>query len=414
MCTSRRRVQFCPLPRVYIHKMSRFSLPSSSRAPFDEVEEARALAEFFGQQDPVDVAAADWHTRAEQGLSAQEKNALAQWLAADPAHAAAWRGLDQDLAALRALPAERVARMRAAATAAAATAAAAPAAPAKAATLRAPAVAAPRAKGRAARPWPAWRLTLPRPGLLAASCAALLALAVLGAGWHQWQQPTFAGQYAAERAQRKTITLPDGTQLALDADTQAQVTLYRDRREVRLVEGQILFAVAADSSKPFHVLAGPARVSVVGTRFSVRYRSEGMDAGRVKIAVEEGHVRVSGLPGAASESAAAPVDLRAGQGLSVAANGALGAVAAVAPSGIALWRKGLVRFENTPLADALRELERYGPTGLVIRNRAVAALPLGGSYPVDHPAEFARMVTQILPVKLVVGADGTTEIASAP
>jgi len=380
--------------------MSRFSLPSSSRAPLDEQAQARALAEFLDQQDPVDVAAADWHTRAEQGLSAQQKNALAQWLAADPAHAAAWRGLDQDLAALRALPAERVARMRCAAAAAAATA-----------PVPAPAFAAPPARGRAARPWPAWRLALPRPGLLAASCAALLALAVVAGGWHQWQQPTFAGQYAAERAQRKTITLPDGSQLALDTDTQARVTLYRDRREVRLIEGQILFAVAADRSKPFHVLAGPARVSVVGTRFSVRYRSEGMDAGMVKIAVEQGHVRVSGL--AISESAAAPVDLLAGQGLSVAANGALGAVAAVAPSGIALWRKGLVRFENTPLADALRELERYGPTGLVIRNRAVAALPIGGSYPVDHPAEFARMVTQILPVKLVVGADGVTEMASA-
>ncbi|MBS7779718.1 DUF4880 domain-containing protein, partial [Acidovorax sp. CCYZU-2555] len=73
--------------------MSRSSLPSSAAAPFDEAAEARALAEFFGQQDAVDVAAADWHTRAEQGLSAQEQDALAQWLAADPAHAAAWRGL---------------------------------------------------------------------------------------------------------------------------------------------------------------------------------------------------------------------------------------------------------------------------------------------------------------------------------
>ncbi|MBS7780864.1 FecR domain-containing protein [Acidovorax sp. CCYZU-2555] len=257
-------------------------------------------------------------------------------------------------------------------------------------------------------------MALPRPALLAACCAALLALVVLGGGWHQWQQPTFTGQYAAERAQRKTVTLPDGSQLAMDADTQAQVTLYRDRREVRLVEGQILFAVTADRSKPFHVLAGPARVSVVGTRFSVRYRSDGMDAGLVKVAVEQGHVRVAGLPAAGNESAAAAVDLVAGQGLGVAANGAVGAVTAVAPSGIALWRKGLVRFENTPLADALRELERYGPTGLVIRNPAVAALPIGGSYPVDHPGEFARMVTQILPVKLVAGAGGTTEIASAP
>lgn len=382
-------LQFCACSRVYIHKMSRSSLPSSAAAPLDEVLEARALAEFFGPQDAVDAVAADWHTRAEQGLSAAEQDALARWLAADPAHAAAWRGLDQDLAALRALPAERVARLRAGAAAAAAA----------------------PAQVRPARRWPAWRIALPRPALLAACCAALLAL---GAGWHQWQQPTFTGQYAAERAQRKTITLPDGTQLAMDADTQAQVTLYRDRREVRLVQGQILFAVAADRHKPFHVLAGPARVSVVGTRFSVRYSSDGMDAGRVKVAVEQGHVRVSGLRAAANEATVAAVDLVAGQGLSVAADGTVGAVAAAAPSGIALWRKGLVRFESTPLADALRELERYGPTGLVVRDPAVAALPIGGSYPVDQPGEFARMLTQILPVKLVAVAGGATEIASAP
>src|SRR2546429_6224106 len=35
-----------------------------------------------------------------------------------------------------------------------------------------------------------------------------------------------------------------------------------------------------------------------------------------------------------------------------------------------LWRKGLIRFENTPLADALAELERYGPTGLVVHDRS--------------------------------------------
>lgn len=379
------------MPRVYIHKMSRSSLPPSSAAPFDEAAEARALAEFFAGQDPADVAAAQWHTRAEQGLGTDEQDDLMQWLAADPAHAAAWRRLgqmDQEMAALRALPAARVARARA---------------PACAAET---AGAAPRLRARPPRRWPAWSLVLPRPALLAAACAAVLAL---GLGWQQWRQPTFSGQYAAEQAQRKTVTLPDGSQLALDADTQAQVTLYRDRREVRLAQGQILFAVAPDPSKPFHVLAGPARVSVVGTRFTVRYRSTGMDAGMVKVAVEEGHVRVAGLEAHGEDVA----DLRAGQGLNVARDGALGSVVALAPSGIGLWRKGLVRFEDTPLGDALRELERYGPTGLVIRDPAVAAMTLGGSYPVDHPMEFARMVTQILPLKLVPGAGGSMEIARA-
>ena len=357
-------MQFFTGPRVYIHKMSRFSVPPSSRAASDEAAEARALAQFFAQQDPVEVAAADWHTRAEQGLGPAEQGELARWLAADAAHGTAWRRLETDVAALRALPAERVARVRAA---------------------RVRAAPAPRARAA-----PAWRRLLPRPALLATACAALLAL---GVGWHQWQQPTFSGQYLAPQAQRKTITLPDGSELAMDADTRAQVTLYRDRREVRLAHGQILFAVAPDRRQPFEVLAGAARVRVVGTRFSVRYRSAGMDAGAVKIAVEQGQVRVMGVDAHAGEA----VDLHAGQGLTVARDGAVGAVAAVAPSSIALWRKGLVRFEDTPLADALLELERYGPTRLVIRDPAVAAMTLGGSYPVDRPA----------------GAGGTTEIARA-
>lgn len=246
---------------------------------------------------------------------------------------------------------------------------------------------------------------------MAFCCVALLAVSV---GWHQWdRQHIFSSNYVVGRGQGQTVTLPDGSELAFDAETQARVTLYRDRREVSIQEGQIMFAVAPDSEKPFQVLAGPARVTVVGTHFSVRYRHAGMDAGAVKVAVEEGHVRVADARSPQADDASAAVDLVTGQGLTVSANGSVGQVVAAAPSSIALWRKGLVRFENASLGDALLELERYGPTGLVIRDPAVAAMPIGGSFQINRPDEFAQMVTQIMPVKLVKGAAGKTEIAMA-
>ncbi len=220
----------------------------------------------------------------------------------------------------------------------------------------------------------------------------------------------FSTQYAVERGQGQTITLPDGSELVLDAETQAKVTFYRDRREVRIKEGQVMFSVAPDSDNPFQVQAGRAQVTVVGTRFSVRYRQTGMDADTVNVAVEEGHVRVADAGGWFGSGSGTEVDLVAGQGLSVAADGHMGQIAAVAPGSIALWRKGLVRFENTPLGDALVELERYGPTRLVVRDPAVAAMPIGGSFQVTRPDEFARMVTQILPVRLVPGEGGKSEI----
>lgn len=368
--------------------------PRSSTAAQDEAAQARELQAFLQEQDPVDIAAADWHTRREQGLDAAGQAQFDQWLAASPRHAAALHALDQGLAAARAIPAELIARLRAGA-----------ARPQPQSPQRARAHTPPQAQPRQA----AWSRLLPRPALVALCCTLVLAV---GAGWHQWQQqPTFTSTHLAERGQRKNLTLPDGSELALDADTQAQVALYRDRREVRITRGQILFAVAPDSAKPFHVLAGPARITVVGTRFSVRLHGSGRDAGAVDVAVQEGHVRVA--PAAAAPSGE-PVDLVAGQGLGVAADGVAGPVRPVAPSSIALWRKGLVRFENTPLADALAELERYGPTGLVIRDPAVAALPIGGSYPLGRPADFARMLAQILPVRLVPAPGGATEITAAP
>lgn len=373
----------------------------SSTAPLDEAAQVRELDEFFRGQNPIDVAAADWHTRMEQGLTAEEEAEFTEWLAASTAHEAALRHLGQSLAAARSIPPEQVARLRA-----------------EQARRRSqsahhayPEPAAQRPSTQERQGWSGSRL-LPRPVLAALCCTAALAV---GVGWHQWQQqPTFTSSHLTPRGQAKTITLPDGTALSLDADTQAQVALYRDRREVRITQGQILFAVAPDSARPFHVLAGPAHATtVVGTRFSVRYSATGMEAGSAQVAVQEGHVRVAGAQGTAA-AGAAPAALAAGQALSVSPAGVLGPIAAVAPGRIALWRKGLIHFENTPLADALVELERYGPTGLVVHDPAVAALRIGGSYQTSRPAEFARMLAQILPVTLVTGADGQTEIAAAP
>lgn len=373
-------------------------------ASFDEAEEARELADFFSRQNPVEVAAVEWHSRWEQGLSENEHEALRQWLAEDAAHDAAFRRLTQDLAMLRSAPSYMVAKARSSfereTIASGGTSAQSASGSAK-----------PKAMEGWARAGALLSWMQPRSALVAACCAAVFAA---GIGWHQWRQPTFESSYVAQKGQQKLVTLPDGTELAMDADTQAQVTMYRDRREVRIADGQIMFSVAADPRKPFHVLAGPARVTVLGTRFSVRYRNQGADAGAVNVSVEKGHVQVTSSYSSANAKADLPVELLAGQGLRVSSSGVLGQVASVAPGSVALWRKGLVRFDNTALVDALFELERYGSTGLEIRDPAVAAMTIGGSYQIDRPGEFARMLTQILPVKLVSEPSGKTEIVSAP
>lgn len=353
--------------------------------PVDEEQETREHDAFMRTLDPVVVAAAEWHTRREEGLGVAEEEHFQHWLAADPAHGRAYERLDKSVNTLRSLPGAR------------------------AAALRVSLPDQPRRTQRPARSPSRLASLLPRPAALALCCVML---AVAGIAWQQWQQPTFMQQYASLHGQRINTTLPDGSDLALDATTRVGVSLYRDRREVHLSEGQAMFTVAPDPTKPFRVLAGPARITVVGTRFSVRYVTTGSKGGIVEVAVEEGCVAVDGVatPAQAGNTAAM---LTAGQAVQVSAVGVVGSVMAVPVSAVAPWRKGLLRFSDTPLSEVIEALEYYGSTGLVVNDPDVAKLRLGGSFEIARPGALAQVLPQILPVKLKPYSDDRQEVVSA-
>ena len=250
--------------------------------------------------------------------------------------------------------------------------------------------------------------------------AAGLATVVLTGGWLGWnhwqQQPTFTQSFATARGQQLTARLPDGSTLRLDTATRLNVTLYRQRREVVLPHGQAMFEVQADGARPFHVLAGPMRITVLGTRFSVRHLQHGADAGRIKVVVEEGRVRVAraavGSHGLAEEIGAGSdgVLLTAGQAAVADAEGRIATITATELSAALAWRDGRVVLNDTPLADAVAEFERYVDTGLVITDPAVAALRLNGSFDLRQASVFKRALPQALPVRLQARPDGKTEV----
>lgn len=361
--------------------------PRQGGARKDERVSGDALDAELADLSAAEAQALRWLVRREDGLDAASEAGFQAWLHADPAHraafddlAGAWQGVD-------AIPAEGVARLRAGVPARG------PAAP--------PARHA-KPSGRAG--WFAWA-----PGALAAG----VVVAMLGGGgwlgWNHWQQQAvFSQHYAAARGQQLETRLPDGSTLRLDTASQADVTLYRQRREVRLPEGQVMFSVQGDKARPFDVLAGPLRITVVGTRFSVRY-TPSLGSRQVQVAVEEGHVRVARADAAGPGADA--VELTAGQAVAADGQGRLGPVVPVAAQGIAPWRGHRVNFDNTPLAAALAELERYGDTGLRVRDPAVAALRVTGSVDLRRVGDFARSLPHVLPVRLVP-REGVDEVVA--
>lgn len=383
------------MPRSRLSSTPARSTPST---PGDAAE-ALDFDRFMAGQDPVDAAAADWMVRRQDGLTPEEEAQLRAWLDADASHARALQGLEAAWGRLDELPEDGVDALRA----------------------RLPAVEPAGAAATTGAPhawWAPWRPLLPRLARPMAAIA-LVFLVVGGVAWvggANWQnQPTFHQSFATERGQQQEVRLPDGSVLRLDTATQVDVRLYRQRREVRLLEGQAMLAVASRPQQPFDVLAGPLRITVVGTRFSVRHTQTGLGNGGVRVSVEEGRVRVARNDGEDAAGAALPasVELGAGQSVAADAQGGIGAVAGHAGGAGAPWLEGRVDFDNASLAQALAEFERYHRTGLVLHDREVAEMRIHGSFDLHRIDAFARALPQVLPVRLVPAGDGRTEIVRA-
>lgn len=243
------------------------------------------------------------------------------------------------------------------------------------------------------------------PALSMAAVAAVVT-STGGLAWKHWQaQPIFVQSLASKRGQQLEATMPDGSRLRLDAATRLEVAYYRNRREVKLLEGQAMFEVSANPTMPFDVLAGTVRVTVVGTRFAVRYiPSLPGDAG-VSVAVEEGKVRVAQV-GTGDDA----VMLSTGQQVTSDRDGVLTDVRPVASAEVAPWRNQRVRFDSQRLDVALAELGRYADVPLVIHDPAVAALPITGVFNPADLSTFQRVLPASLPVRLNAVGQGSWEI----
>lgn len=336
-----------------------------------------------------DEAALDWFVRRAGGqLDAADETAFQVWWAANGAHRAAFMHHQNDWNAFDALPAGSLHTLRQ--------------------NLADDKAAAARVAARR-RAW--WRelFAWAPQGAMAAmlimvSCGGYLA-------WSLWQQqPVFAQSFATTRGQQLEVTLPEGSRLRLDTLTSADVTFYRERRELRLPQGQAMFQIMGDPARPFDVLAGPLRIRVVGTRFSVRYTPGVPGYAGVHVAVEEGRVRVALAERSAAGDTA--VELVAGQQIASDMAGLLGAVSAIPVTGMATWRENRVSFDNAPLDQVLAEFARYGPVPLTVREPSVASLRVTGTFDPRRLDNFSRILPQVLPVRLRERS-GETEIVSA-
>lgn len=149
-----------------------------------------------------------------------------------------------------------------------------------------------------------------------------------------------------------TISLPDGTQVTLNAGSRLSYNLSdynSDERQIKF-DGEGYFRVAKNPSSPFSIVAKGLKVSVLGTTFNLRARSSDATA---ELSLEEGSVRF--------------LALKTGQNVILSPNqkgildqkrGTLTVEEERHVTDASAWRRGELVFRNIPFAEVFGKATR--------------------------------------------------------
>ena len=232
------------------------------------------------------------------------------------------------------------------------------------------------------------------------SLAALLGVLAVGVSgtalWQHLQREAlrYRTTLATLRGRLLQRSLPDGSQITLDAQSRLEVDYSAARRFTRLHEGAAFFSVQRDEARPFVVQALGVEVTVLGTRFGVEIDG----GGGVVVQVESGRVRV--------DTDGRHAELGAGQSLRIV-DGERMLTTVAHP---AAWRQGELVFDAVPLADAVARMARYTQTDLRV-SPAAARFPISGKVRVAEAQGWLASLPSVLPVRVDRRQDGGIDIA---
>lgn len=185
--------------------------------------------------------------------------------------------------------------------------------------------------------------------------------------------------------ERRAVTLDDGSELLLNAQSAADIQFDLQRRLIRLREGELLAKVASDRIRPFLIQTDQTRLRAYGNRFLVRER-EGLG----QVVALNGAVEIDGQNGER-------LQLAAGHEVHYDHSG-FGPVQA-SSSGATAWVDGFLQVRDRPLAEVIDALRPYH-NGVLRLDPSVAGLRVSGLYRLDNPQQILDTLARTLPIHI--------------
>jgi len=185
--------------------------------------------------------------------------------------------------------------------------------------------------------------------------------------------------------ERRTVTLDDGSELSLNAQSAADIQFDPQRRLVRLRDGELLARVAGDRVRPFMIQTDQARLRAYGNRLLVRER-----AGQGQVVALNGAVEIDSQNGER-------LQLAAGHEVHYDRAG-FGPVQA-SSSGATAWVDGFLQVRDRPLSEVIEALRPYH-NGVLRLDPSVAGLRVSGLYRLDNPQQILDTLARTLPIHI--------------
>jgi transmembrane sensor len=252
----------------------------------------------------------------------------------------------------------------------------------------------------------AWREKTKRSAFsrwpLLTSLAACVAVLAVLATWFVLRVPSVV--VATQVGETRSLSLPDGSTVAIGGDSSIEARFAERSREVALEHGEAFFHVAKDAVRPFVVHAGGTSITAIGTAFNVRRTESG-----VTVAVAEGSVRVTSPDG---ESITVAAGLQARVEARPVRSADRTDLQPVNAASIAGWRDGRLQYMDEPLGTVIGDIARYSSRRIVIEDAQVRQLRITGIVFQHNVDGWLASLQATLPVQILKGEDGTVRIES--
>jgi transmembrane sensor len=165
------------------------------------------------------------------------------------------------------------------------------------------------------------------------------------------------------------VTLPDGTEVWLNADSKISFpSRFTGAKRRITLQGEAYFQVAENKSHPFIVESKGQQVEVHGTHFNINAYE---DEARTKTTLLEGEVSVS-------SGSQQPVTLYPGQ-QAISEAGMIRVTKADADVDVA-WKNGLFAFRNENIQSIMRKVSRWYNVDVEFKDENILNKNFGGTF----------------------------------